>query len=107
MHLCHPSIERASRRASAHRLSFELEASVFEIVDASDDNATSRTCLPAKPAGQNLPLLGEALRDIAEKLAEIAEKNRFSQVRHGACSSYSGKTPAVGVPGEHPGHWKE
>jgi len=107
MHLCPPSIERASRRTPAHRVSPGVVASSFEVVDASDETSTFRTCLPARHAGQNLPLLGEALRGVAEKLAEIAGKNRFSQVRHGACSSYSGKTPAVGVPGEHPGHWKE
>ncbi len=107
MHLCHPSMEIELQRGAGRSNDRGFLASLDEPSTPGRGRSTSRTCLPADSAGQNLPLLGDALRDVAAKLAEIAKKNRFSQVRHGACSSYSGKTPAVGVPGDEPGHRKE
>ena len=107
MHLCHPLAVNPSERGSSPRWTRELEDRIHGISGVENGELAPWTCLPADSAGQNLPLLGDALREVAIKLHEIAGKNRFSKVRHGTCSSYSSKTPTVGVPGERPGHWKD
>ena len=107
MHLCHRSITIEPSQDAARSQLLGRSASLEHATGRRVERSTPQKCPSAESAGQNLPLLGEALRGVASKLAEIAEKNRFSRVRHGDCSSYSGKTPAVGVPGEEPAHRKE
>lgn len=107
MHLCHPLLVNPSERDSSPLWTRDLEGRIHGISGVENGESAPRTCLPADSAGQNLPLLGDALQEVALKLHEIAGKNRFSKVRHGNCSSYSSKTPTVGVPGERPGHWKD